>query len=343
VELRYEVIELVPRHVFRTARTASASSGSVVVRLSDGELSGIGEAAPSRFYGETPETVVDYIERVRPAVESCAHEVELMAELTSRGGGGDPAARAALEIAAHDMMGKRLGVPLFRHFGLDPGATPLTTVSIGLDTPEVMLEKALEVRGFPILKIKLDQETDPAIVGVIKDATGATVTIDANCGWTRDEAVEKLTFLKGIGIEFAEQPVDAEDIEGLSYVRDRVGVPIFADESCPTSADVPRVEGAVDGIVIKLMKCGGLIDAIRMAEKARESGLKTMIGCMIESSVGITAGAHISPLVDYADLDSAFLLSRDPFVGMRIDRGRMILPEGPGLGVVASAERDLGQ
>jgi L-alanine-DL-glutamate epimerase-like enolase superfamily enzyme len=327
------VIELTPRHVFRTARSTSERSESVIVEVSDGTMTGVGEAAPSRFYGETTETVIEYLEWMRPAVEWASHESELMAELTSRGGRGNPAARAALEIAAHDMLGKRSEIPLYRHFGLDPEAAPLTTISIGLDEPEVMLEKALEVKGFPLLKIKLDSEIDLSIVTRIKEATGAAVTVDANCAWTREEAVDKLAELARIGIEFAEQPVAVDDIEGFSYVRERSSVPIYADESCPTSVDIPRVADAVDGIVIKLMKCGGLVEAVRMAEMARERGLKTLIGCMMETSLALTAAAHISPLVDYADLDSGFLLQRDPFVGMTIDRGKLILPSGPGLGV----------
>lgn len=338
MQFSYRTIELVPRHVFRTARSTSATSESVIVEISDGEITGIGEAAPSRFYGETAETVVDYLERLRPAVEHAAHESELLAELTSRGGRNDPAARASLEIAAHDMIGKRLGVPLYRHFGLDPGGAPVTTISIGLDEPDTMLEKALEVMGFPILKIKLDRDTDLSIVRRIKEATGAAVTIDANCAWTADEAVKKLAELADVGIEFAEQPVAADDVEGLRHVRRHSKVPIFADESCPTAADIARVADAVDGIVIKLMKCGGLIEAVRMARMARDRGLRTLLGCMMESSLALTAAAHVSPVTDYADLDSGFLLKHDPYVGMTIDRGRMILPDGPGLGVRARNE-----
>lgn len=342
MELTYEVVELVPRFVFRTARTTSSSSRSVIVEISDGELTGIGEAAPSRFYGETADTVVEYLERMRPMVEWATHESELMAELTSRDRGGDPAARACLEIAAHDMMGKRYGIPLYRHFGLDPGNAPLTTISIGLDAPEVMLEKAREVRGFPILKIKLDRETDLSIVEDIKRETGARVTVDANCAWPVDEAVEKVDELARIGVEFVEQPVAADDVDALRSVHDRSEVPIFADESCPTSADIPRIADAVDGIVVKLMKCGGLVEAVKMATEARKRGLRTMIGCMMESSLALTAAAHVSPLMDYADLDSGFLLVKDPFVGMRIERGKMVLPEGPGLGVERSERRAEG-
>ena len=333
MKLSFDVIELVPKRVFRTARTTSASSRCVIIELSDGTITGLGEAAPSRFYGETADTVVEVLESVRGVVEDCAHEAELMADLTSRGLKGSPSARAALEIAAHDMMGKRYGIPLYRHFELDPATLPLTTMSIGLDDPDVMLEKAIEARNFPILKVKLDAEVDLSIVRRIKEATGASVTVDANCAWTPTEAVEKAGELERIGVEFLEQPVAADDIEGLAYVGERTNVPVFADESCPTSEQLPAVAPAVDGVVIKLMKCGGLVEAVRMARAARELGLKTMIGCMMESSLAITAAAHISPLMDYADLDSGLMMTNDPFTGVKIDRGRMTLPEEAGLGV----------
>jgi L-alanine-DL-glutamate epimerase-like enolase superfamily enzyme len=338
VQFSYRVIELVPRHVFRTARTTSATSESVIVELSNGHVSGVGEAAPSRFYGENTQTVTAFLERMRPVIDVCAHESELMAALTSRGGTTDPAARASLEIAAHDMAAKRYGIPLYRHFELDPLAVPATTFSIGLDEPDVMVAKALEFPGFPMYKVKLDRETDPAVVKRIKEATGAAVTVDANCGWTRDEAVRKLAVLADYGVEFVEQPVAADDIEGLGFVRERSAVPIFADESCPTGGRIPALEGLVDGIVVKLMKCGGLVEAVRMARDARARGMKTMIGCMLESSLAITAAAHIAPLMDYADLDSGLLLENDPYVGVRIDRGRMTLPDEPGLGVHPAGE-----
>jgi L-alanine-DL-glutamate epimerase-like enolase superfamily enzyme len=333
MRLSHKIIELVPRHVFRTARTTSASSRCVVVTLSDGTVTGTGEAAPSRFYGETADTVVGVLESVRGVVEDCGSEVELMADLTSRGLKGNPAARASLEIAAHDMMCKRYGIPLYRHFGLEPGDAPVTTMSIGLDEPDVMLEKAIEARDFPMLKVKLDADTDLSVVSAIKEATGASVTVDANCAWSPAEAIEKAAELKHIGVEFIEQPVRADDIEGLALVGERSDVPIFADESCPTSAELPAVAPAVDGVVIKLMKCGGLVEAVRMAGMARELGLRTMIGCMMESSLAITAAAHISPLMDYADLDSGLLMTNDPYVGVKIDGGRMSLPDEPGLGV----------
>lgn len=333
MDFSYEVVELVPRRVFRTARTTSASSESVIVHISDGAFHGVGEAAPSRFYGEDTETVVGVLEHMRPIVERCKHESELMAELTSRGGKSDPAARASLEIAAHDMMGKRYGLPLYRYFGLDPRRTPRVIMSVGLDDPDVMVEKAIEVGWAPLIKVKLDRDTDPGVVARIKEATGTSVTVDANCAWGTDEALAKIGELAKIGVVLVEQPVAADDIEGLRVVTTGSTVPIYADESCPTLEDIPRVASAVSGIVIKLMKCGGLIEAVRMAREARDRGLGTMIGCMLESSLALTAAAHISPLVDCADLDSGHLLEADPYVGMRFDGGRIVLPDEPGLGV----------
>ncbi len=335
MKLTFETIELVPRHIFRTARTTSASSDSVIVRLEGDGFSGIGEAAPSRFYGETAETVTSFLEQIRPRIEHCAHEAEVMAELTSRGGTNNPAARAALEIAAHDIIGKRFERPVHQLFGLDPADAPDTVMSIGLDEPGVMLAKAREAVGFATLKVKLDRDTDLEIVRDIKTATGAAITVDANCAWSPVEAIEKIKVLAEIGVEFVEQPVGANDIDGLRLVHRHADVPVFADESCPTSAAIPLVADAVDGIVIKLMKCGGLVEAVRMARMARERGLSTMIGCMLESSLSITAAAHISPLMDWADLDSGLLLADDPFVGVRIDNGSMTLPTEPGLGVKA--------
>jgi len=337
MDFSYEVIELVPRRIFRTARTASATSESVIVRVSDGEYAGIGEAAPSRFYGEDTETVLALFQRLRPVVERCRHESELMAELTSRGGRNDPAARAALEIAAHDMMGRRYGLPLCRYFDLDPLKTPRAIMSVGLDDPDVMVEKALEVRWAPLIKVKLDRDTDPGVVARIKEATGASVTVDANCAWEVGEARTKIGELERIGVELVEQPVAADDVEGLRTLTVESGVPIYADESCPTLEDIPRVAGSVSGIVIKLMKCGGVIEAVRMAREARARGLGTMIGCMLESSLALTAAAHISPLMDSADLDSGHLLKEDPYVGMRFEEGRIVLPDGAGLGVRPAA------
>jgi L-alanine-DL-glutamate epimerase-like enolase superfamily enzyme len=234
----------------------------------------------------------------------------------------------------YDLAGQRLGVPVYRLLGLNPARTPLTSFTIGIDTPEEMARGAREAgRQYPILKIKVGTPRDLENVRAIRDATDATLRVDANAGWTPKAAVQHIAALADYGVELVEQPVAAGDLEGLRFVRERSPLPIFADESCVTVDDVPRLAGVVDGINIKLAKCGGLRNALRMIATARAHHLRVMLGCMVSSSLAITAAAHLSPLVDYADLDGGLLLAADPFAGVRVEAGKLILPDAPGLGV----------
>jgi L-alanine-DL-glutamate epimerase-like enolase superfamily enzyme len=247
---------------------------------------------------------------------------------------GNAAAKAALDMALYDLVGKLTGQPVYRLLGLNPERTPVSSFTIGIDTPERMADKAKEAKDFPILKVKVGTDQDLEIIRAIRDVTSATLYVDANTAWTPREAIRKITELAEYGIEFVEQPVAPEDLDGLRLIRENVPVPIIADESCVTFSDVARVAGCVDGINIKLMKCGGLTEAIRMIHAARALNLRVMIGCMIESSLAITAAAHLTPLVDYADLDGPLLIADDPFQGVRYDHGKLVLPDRPGLGVI---------
>jgi L-alanine-DL-glutamate epimerase-like enolase superfamily enzyme len=236
-------------------------------------------------------------------------------------------------MALYDILGKELNAPLWRILGLDPGRTPITSFTIGLDKLDVMLEKLEEAREYPLIKVKLNTGADVQVIEAIRGETSQRIRVDANCAWNPAEAVEVIRKLEDLGVEMIEQPVDKEDLDGLKYVTDRVNVPIFADESCMVSADIPSLAGCVDGINIKLMKCGGVSEALRMIHTARAFGMDIMIGCMIESSIAVTAAAHLTPLVDAADLDGALLLKDDPFEGMTVRDGKIMLPSGPGLGV----------
>jgi L-alanine-DL-glutamate epimerase-like enolase superfamily enzyme len=236
-------------------------------------------------------------------------------------------------MALYDLVGQRLGIPVYQLLGLNPDRTPVTSFTIGLDTPAEMARKAQKAAQFPVLKIKVGTPDDLEIVRAIRDATDARLRVDANEAWTPKQAIKTINALEPFGIEFVEQPVAASDLEGLRLVRDHTNLPIFADESCVTLEDVPRMAGVVDGINIKLMKCGGISQALKMIATARAHHLRVMLGCMIESSVAITAAAQISPLVDYADLDGALLISNDPFEGVGIERGKLVLSDRPGLGV----------
>jgi L-alanine-DL-glutamate epimerase-like enolase superfamily enzyme len=329
-----EYLELRTRHPFIIARGGQSDYRTVWVRVRDGDgHEGWGEAVATRFYGETPESVMaalSHYATALPADPLDLEEAERRWELMLQ---GNPAARAALSAALHDLAGKRLGVPVYRLWGLDPAKAPRSTFTIGLDTPERIRAKVLEAEQYPILKIKLGTDRDEEILRTIRDATDREIRVDANCGWTLKRAIGMLPVLKEYGVTVLEQPLPPSELDGLAAVTRRSDIPVIADESCLTAVDIPPLVGKVDGINIKLAKCGSLREALRMIAVARAHGLMVMVGCMIESSIGITAAAHVTPLVDIVDLDGAALLANDPFSGATIDRGQVALPAGPGLGV----------
>jgi L-alanine-DL-glutamate epimerase-like enolase superfamily enzyme len=311
----------------------------VVLRDSDG-LVGWGEAAPNRFYGETQETATGALERLKPIVEACdpfaleSLEAQMNAALRNNG-----SVKSAISAAAHDLVGKRLGVPLWKLWGLDPKASPLTSFTIAIAPDRAELERrVMAASQYPVLKVKLGTDSDEEIIRTVRRvAPEKVIRVDANAAWTPKHALTMIDLLASLGVEYVEQPVAAADLDGLRFVRERSSLPIIADESCVVAADVARLAGVADGINIKLSKCGGLREALRMIATARANGMLVMAGCMIETSLAITAAAHFAPLLDYADFDGAALLSDDPHVGATIDGGRITLPTDPGLGVRARA------
>jgi L-alanine-DL-glutamate epimerase-like enolase superfamily enzyme len=326
MQLAWEPITLNLKTTFRIAHGASDQRHNVIVHLEDG----IGEAAPVAYHGETQQGVMDYLAAIDlSGLEDLTGLDDVLARLPP----GSQAARAAIDIALHDWWGKRLGQPLYRLFGLNPRRAPQTCFTIAMDEPEAMAQRARE-SGLPIIKIKLGSPDDEAIVRAIRGATTARLRADANAGWTREQAAALIPRLAQYDLEFIEQPLPKGDIEGLRWLRaQRPGVPIFADENIKTARDVAAHAGAVDGVVIKLMKSGGLREAMRAIHTARAHDMQVMIGCMIETSVGVTAAAHLAPLCDYADLDGPLLIANDPYAGVRYEGARLVLPEGAGLGV----------
>jgi L-alanine-DL-glutamate epimerase-like enolase superfamily enzyme len=243
-------------------------------------------------------------------------------------------AKCALDIALMDWVGKKLNAPLFRLFGLDKSQTARTSFSIGIDTPEVIKQKIKEAEAYPLLKIKVGKDSDAEILDTVRSVTDKPLRVDANEGWkTKEVALEKIKWLETMGVELIEQPLPAAMTEEHRWLRERVNMPIIADEAVKSAADIPALAGAYDGINIKLMKAGGVQEALTMIQMARALGLKIMIGCMIESSVAITAAAHLSPLIDWADLDGNLLISNDPFKGVEVKEGKLVLNDKPGLGV----------
>lgn len=329
-----ELLQLRTRHPFVIARGGQSDYRTVWVRLTDGDgCEGWGEAAPTRFYGETTESALAALEVYGTALPDDPFELEEAERRWETMLRGNAAARAALSSALHDLVGKRLGVPVYRLWGLDPCKAPKSTFTIGLDSPERIGAKVREAEQYPILKVKLGTDHDLEILRAIREATDKEVRVDANCGWTVKGALRMLPVLEEFGVTVLEQPLPPEDLDGLAAITAQADIPVIADESCKTAADIPPLAGKVDGINIKLAKCGSLREAVRMVAVARAHGLMVMVGCMIESSLGITAAAHVTPLVDIVDLDGAALLADDPFVGASIDGGQVVLPPGPGLGV----------
>jgi L-alanine-DL-glutamate epimerase-like enolase superfamily enzyme len=246
---------------------------------------------------------------------------------------GQASAEAAVDMALHDLAGQRLGAPLYEVLGIDPRRAPETSFTIGMDTPEVVAAKVKEASAYSILKVKMGSDDDRAMLQAVRDTTQQRLRVDANEGWTPADALERLEWLKALGVELVEQPLPAAMIAETRELRRKSPLPFYADESVHRAKDIPALAGAFDGINIKLMKCGGIAEALDMIAVARAHGLKVMLGCMIESSVAITAAAHVSPLVDTADLDGNLLLDHDPFLGATVKDGRIVLPDGPGLGV----------
>ena len=334
LHLEAEVQTLHTRHPFIIARGGKSEYRTVVVKLRDDDgLEGWGEAAGIAYYGETPETILAALQSYATVLP----ETPLDLETAERGFEtvltGNPSARAALSAALHDMVGKRLGIPVWKLWGLDPAKAPKSTFTIGLDTVEKMQSKVKEAEQYPILKIKLGTDRDIKILQGLREVTKKELRVDANCGWTVKQAVQMLPVLEEFGVTVLEQPLDPRDIDGLGTIRRQASLPIIADESCLVAADIPRLVWNVDGINIKLAKCGSLREALRMIDVARSHNLMVMVGCMIESSLAITAAAHVTPLVDIVDLDGAALLADDPFIGATITGGQVTLPTGPGLGV----------
>ncbi len=322
--------ELTLRHPFQIARGEAMRVRPIVLLEANG---GVGEASPSSYYGDTVETVLAALETFRPLIEEnppIEVAVRRMNEWLPR----NPSAKAAADVALHDALGKRAGLPLYALLGLDKNETPVTSFTIGIDRLEVIAEKIAEAAEYPVLKIKLGTPHDEEILKTVRAATDKVIRVDANAGWTREDALRWVKRLPDFNVEFVEQPLPPDDLEGLRLVKENSPLPIFVDESCVTSADIPRLVGCADGINIKLMKCGGLREALKMIHAARTFDMKIMLGCMVESSVAITAAAHLSPLVDYADLDGNLLITNDPYEGVTVKEGKLLLPDGAGLGVV---------
>jgi L-alanine-DL-glutamate epimerase-like enolase superfamily enzyme len=330
IALDVEPLELPLKHTFTIARSTASIARTVVVRLRWNEIEAFGESAPSERYGESVASVIAGL-RGRTLGDD-PYAVDRLLQ------GLPPAQRCGLDLALHDCIGKDLDRPLWQLLGLDPSATPLTSFTIGIAPLDEMLDKVREVGTHPVLKVKLGRGAEIATVEAIRSIYSGTIRIDANEGWAPEQAVGILRELARFDIEFCEQPIPAGMPERLRWIRERSPIPLVSDEDSKDAADLPALQGCVDGINVKLVKCGGIRDALAMIATARALGFKIMLGSMVESAITATAAAQLSPLVDWADLDGPFLTAHDPFVGLTYADGKIVLPYAPGLGVRERAE-----
>ena len=343
LRMSFEPYELQLRHVFTVSSYSRKTTPGVQVRIDYQGITGYGEASMPPYLGQSVETVTAFLRKVdltRFNDPFCLEDILGYVDSLSP---GDSAAKAAVDIALHDLVGKLLGAPWYRIWGLDPAKAPDTTFTIGIDTPEVVREKTRECADrFNILKVKVGLDNDKEMIRTIREITDLPIAVDANQGWKdRSMALDEIYWLKENGIVMVEQPMPKERIDDNAWITERSPLPIFADEAIQRLADIPSVKGAYHGINIKLMKCTGMREAWKMLNYARAEGMKVMIGCMTETSCAVSAAAQLSPAVDFADLDGNLLISNDLFDGMKVKAGRIVLPDRPGIGILPIGDYSL--
>jgi L-alanine-DL-glutamate epimerase-like enolase superfamily enzyme len=332
MNLHVQGLDLPLKHRFTIAHQSREVQETLIVRLEEDGLFGLGESTTNPFYGITLENMREALEKFKPILlggkwNTPAELWELGKEVFR----DNPFAQCALDQAAWDLYTKKKGKKLYEYLDLNPKRIPTTNFTIGIDTIEKMCAKLREV-DWPIYKIKLGTDQDLDIVRELRKNTNSIFRVDANCAWTVDQAISYSEELALLGVEFIEQPLAKDNLEGMREVFAHSKLPLIADESCISESDVEKCQGRFHGINIKLVKAGGISPALRMIQQAKALGMKTMVGCMTESSVGISSIAHISPLLDYVDMDGAMLLAKDPAKGVRIFPDEVRFPEGPGIG-----------
>lgn len=332
MELRIHTFQLPLRHTFSIAHGSRNTTPSLIVELSANGQSGFGEATEIRYYGISLDEMVQQLEALRPVVESLPLESpEILWDQLQPHLAAAPFLLCALDQALHDLFGKIHGMPVYELWGLEQSTTPRSNYTIGIASIEEMAAKMAE-QPWPLYKIKLGTDHDLEIIEALRAKTDAVFRIDANTAWTAEQTIAYAPKLKALGVEFIEQPLKTDDWEGMKRVYAECELPVIADESCHSEADIARCYGFFHGVNIKLMKCGGLTPARRMAEHARGLGLKVMVGCMTESSVGVSAIAQLLPLLDYVDMDGALLLKEDPATGVDVTPQGVVFPNRNGTG-----------
>ena len=335
MQLSWAPYELQLRHTFTVASYSRTTTPDVQVEIRYDGFTGYGEASMPPYLGQTVESVCAFLAKVDLGQFADPFQLDDILAYVDSLSLGDTAAKAAVDIALHDLVGKLLGQPWWRIWGLDAAKAPDTTFTIGIDTPDVVREKTRECADrFNILKVKVGLDNDYEMIRTIREVTDLPLAVDANQGWKdRQQALDEICWLQEHGVVMVEQPMAKERLDDNAWITERSPLPVFADEAVQRLADIPALVGAYSGINIKLMKCTGMREAWKMATFARAAGLRVMVGCMTETSCAVTAAAHLSPLADFADLDGNLLISNDRFRGVTVESGRLTLPDAPGLGL----------
>ncbi|MBQ6577158.1 MAG: dipeptide epimerase [Bacteroidales bacterium] len=336
MKLSFFPYELKLQHVFTVASYSRTTTPDVQVEIEYDGFVGYGEASMPPYLGQTVESVTTFLQKVNLEQFSDPFQMDDILTYVDSLSPGDAAAKAAIDIALHDLVGKLLGAPWYRIWGLNPEKAPNTTFTIGIDTPDVVREKTRECADkFKILKVKVGLDNDYEMIETIREITDLPIAVDANQGWTnKEKALDEIFWLKEHGIVMVEQPMPKEMIDDIAWIRERSPLPIYADEAIQRLKDIPSIKGAYDGINIKLMKCTGMREGWQMANYARAEGMRVMVGCMTETSCACSAAAQFSPVVDFADLDGNLLIANDRFEGMIVVDGKITLPDRPGIGVI---------
>jgi L-Ala-D/L-Glu epimerase len=336
MQLSFKTIDLLLKHTFTIATVSRTFTPVVLTQIVHGDKVGFGEASMPPYIGENHQTASLFLEKAKNVIAKLTYpfDIQLVMNEMDALSMGNSAAKASIDIALHDLKGQLENLPVWKMFGVNPATMPITSYTIGIDTPSVLRQKVAESEGFKILKIKLGSEDDKQIINTIREVTDKPLYVDANQGWKdKYEALEMTHWLKEKGVLMIEQPMLKSDLDGNAFVTEGSPLPTIADESCQRLVDIPRLKGVFHGINIKLMKCTGLNEGFKMLQLARSLDLKVMIGCMSETSCGVLAAAQIAPLCDFVDLDTTWLITNNPFENPNLKDGIIQLSDQAGLGL----------
>ena len=332
--LRFRPYTLEMHHVFTVASFSRSTTPVILTELEYEGITGYGEASMPPYLGESQQSVASFLHQVDLSAFSSPFQTAEILSYIDQIAANNTAAKASLDIALHDLLGKIMQQPFYKIWGLNPDLIPPTSFTIGIDSQPMIRQKVEEAKDFKILKVKLGLDTDKMIIETIRSVTDVPLCADVNQGWKdKQQALEMAHWLKERNVVFLEQPMPKEMIDENAWLTERSPIPTIADEGCQRLVDVPKLKDVYTGINIKLMKCTGMREAKQMAELARSLEMKVMLGCMTETSCAISAAAQLAPLVDWADLDGALLISNDLYQGMQVQQGRCLLPERPGIGI----------